>query len=217
MTVFVKIFEDGRVVEAPRTYKNITNFNKSVSLMKKYGFEERIRCYSKTTGEIKCVEPDKWKYNKAHYTEITYPGSDYVWNSDSESWEIKLEVAKQNKLEEVRSATNSYMEHLKSNFSNAEMETWSRQENGVKLLMQNPNSEEYDAQWVKALAMTRGIALEEQMQRISYATNYMNTIAYQLVGYQQKLEDMINAATTVEEVMNINFETEGASTDCYMG
>lgn len=210
MTVFVKIFEDGRVVEAPRTYKNITNFNKSVSLMKKYGFEERIRCYSKTTGEIKFVEPDKWRYNKAHYTEIAYPGSDYVWNSDSESWEIKLEVAKQNKLEEIRNATNSYMEQLKSNFSNAEMETWSRQENGVKLLIQNPNSEEYDAQWVKALAMTRGISLEEQMQRISYATTMMNTVAYQLVGYQQKLEDMINAATTVEEVMNINFETEGA-------
>ena len=210
MTVFVKIFEDGRVVEAPRTYKNITNFNKSVSLMKKYGFEERIRCYSKTTGEIKFVEPDKWRYNKAHYTEIAYPGSDYVWNSDSESWEIKLEVAKQNKLEEIRSATNSYMEQLKSNFSNAEMETWARQENGVKLLMENPNSEEYDAQWVKALAMTRGISLEEQMQRISYATTMMNTVAYQLVGYQQKLEDMINAATTVEEVMNINFETEGA-------
>ena len=209
MTVFVKIFEDGRVVEAPRTYKNITNFNKSVSLMKKYGFEERIRCYSKTTGEIKFVEPDKWRYNKAHYTEIAYPGSDYEWNSDSESWEIMLEVAKQNKLEEIRSATNSYMEQLKSNFSNAEMETWARQENGVKLLMQNPNSEEYDAQWVKALAMTRGITLEEQMQRISYATAMMNTVAYQLVGYQQKLEDMINAATTVEEVMNINFETEG--------
>ena len=102
------------------------------------------------------------------------------------------------------------MEQLKSNFSNAEMETWARQENGVKLLMQNPNSEEYDAQWVKALAMTRGITLEEQMQRISYATTMMNTVAYQLVGYQQKLEDMINAATTVEEVMNINFETEGA-------
>lgn len=210
MTVFVKIFEDGRVVEAPRTYKNITNFNKSVSLMKKYGFEERIRCYSKTTGEIKFVEPDKWRYNKAHYTEIAYPGSDYVWNSDSESWEIKLEVAKQNKLEEVRGATNSYMEQLKSNFSNAEMETWARQENGVKLLMENPESQEYDAQWVKALAMTRGITLEEQMQRISYATTMMNTVAYQLVGYQQKLEDMINAATTVEEVMNINFETEGA-------
>lgn len=209
MTVFVKIFEDGRVVEAPRTYKNITNFNKSVSLMKKYGFEERIRCYSKTTGEIKFVEPDKWRYNKAHYTEIAYPGSDYVWNSDSESWEIKLEVAKQNKLEEIRSATNSYMEQLKSNFSNAEMETWARQENGVKLLMENPESQEYDAQWVKALAMTRGISLEEQMQRISYATTMMNTVAYQLVGYQQKLEDMINAATTVEEVMNINFETEG--------
>ena len=208
MTVFVKIFEDGRVVEAPRTYKNITNFNKSVSLMKKYGFEERIRCYSKTTGEIKFVEPDKWRYNKAHYTKIAYPGSDYVWNSDSESWEIKLEVAKQNKLEEIRGATNMYMEQLKSNFSNAEMETWSRQENGVKLLMQNPNSEEYDAQWVKALAMTRGISLEEQMQRISYATTMMNEYAYRLVGYQQSLEDKINAATTIEEIEEIKFSIE---------
>lgn len=63
------------------------------------------------------------------------------------------------------------------------METWARQENGVKLLIENPNSEEYDAQWVKALAMTRGISLEEQMQRISYATTMMNTVAYQLVGY----------------------------------
>ena len=60
-----------------------------------------------------------------------------------------------------------------------------------------------------SLAMTRGISLVEQIQRISYATTMMNTVAYQLVGYQQKLEDMINAATTVEEVMNINFETEG--------
>ena len=98
------------------------------------------------------------------------------------------------------------MEQLKSNFSNAEMETWSRQENGVKLLSENPESEEYDAQWVKALSQTRGISLEEQMQRISYATTMMNTMAYQLVGYQQRLEDMINAATTVEEVQEIRFE-----------
>lgn len=88
------------------------------------------------------------------------------------------------------------------------METWSRQENGLKLLTADMNSEEYDAQWVKALANVRGITLEEQMQRISYATNLMNTYAYQLVGYQQKLEDMINSATTVEELENIKFEIQ---------
>ena len=33
----------------------------------------------------------------------------------------------------------------------------------------------------------------------------MNTYAYQLVGYQQKLEDMINAATTLEELESITF------------
>jgi hypothetical protein len=33
-------------------------------------------------------------------------------------------------------------------------------------------------------------------------------MAYQLVGYQQRLEDMINAATTVEEIQQINFSIE---------
>ena len=98
------------------------------------------------------------------------------------------------------------MKQLKKGFSDAEMETWSRQENGVKLLSENVESTEYDAQWVKALAATRGISLEEQMQRIAYASNMMNEYAYRLVGYQQSLEDKINAATTLEEVQEIRFE-----------
>lgn len=208
--VYVKILDDGRVIEAPRNYKNISNFNKFPSLMKKHGFEERIKGYLKSSGELKYIDPAKWGYHKTYYTTLVRPSSSYEWNEEKSSWVIKLEIAKEQKLEEIRSATNSYMESLKKNFSNAEMETWSRQENGVKLLSENIDSEEYDAVWVKNLAIARGITLEEQMQRISYATSYMNTVAYQLVGYQQKLEDMINAATTIEEVMNINFETEGA-------
>ena len=100
------------------------------------------------------------------------------------------------------------MKELKKNFSDAEVQTWFRQENGLKLLSADINSEEYDAKWVKALATVRGISLEEQMQRITYASNMMNEYAYRLVGYQQKLEDMINAATTVEEVQQIKFSIE---------
>lgn len=207
-TIFVKILDDGRVIEAPRNYKNISNFNKFPSLMKKEGFEERIKAWKKSDGTMKFVEPQKWGQHKTYYTEVPYLGSNYEWSEEEGSWKIKLDVAKQQKLEEVRIATNMYMEQLKSNFSNAEMETWSRQENGLKLLTADMNSEEYDAQWVKALANVRGITLEEQMQRISYATNLMNTYAYQLVGYQQKLEDMINSATTVEELENIKFEIQ---------
>ena len=204
-TIFVKILDDGRVIEAPGNYKNISNFNKFPSLMKKEGFVERIKAWKKSDGTMKYIEPEKWGQHKTYYTDFPYLGSNYEWSEEEGSWKIKLDVAKQQKLEEVRQATNSYMEQLKSNFSNAEMETWSRQENGVKLLSENPESEEYDAQWVKALSQTRGISLEEQIQRISYATTMMNTMAYQLVGYQQRLEDMINAATTVEEVQEINF------------
>ena len=208
-TIFVKILDDGRVIEAPRNYKNISNFNKFPSLMKKEGFEERIKAWKKSDGTMKFVEPQKWGQHKTYYTEVPYLGSNYEWSEEEGSWKIKLDVAKQQKLEEVRIATNMYMEQLKSNFSNAEMETWSRQENGVKLLSENPESEEYDAQWVKALSQTRGISLEEQMQRIQYATTTMNTMAYQLVGYQQRLEDMINAATTVEDVQQITFALIG--------
>jgi hypothetical protein len=206
MRVFIRELEDGSIEEAPEIYKNISNFNKAPALMSKYGFVERIKGYKKSDGTMKLVEPQKWGQHKTYYTEVPYLGSNYEWSEADGSWKIKLDVAKQQKLEEVRSATNTYMEQLKSNFSNAEMETWSRQENGVKLLSENPESEEYDAQWVKALSQTRGISLEEQMQRISYATTMMNTMAYQLVGYQQRLEDMINAATTVEEVQIIKFE-----------
>lgn len=208
MRIFLKELEDGRIIEAPKNYKNISNFNKFPSIMKKHGFEERIKAWKKSDGALKYVEPAKWGQHKTFYTENTYPGSDYVWDSTTESWTIKLEIAKEQKLNEIRNATNSYMKQLKTGFSDAEMETWGRQENGVKLLTENIDSQEYDAQWVKALATVRGISLEEQMQRITYASNMMNEYAYRLVGYQQKLEDMINAATTVEEVQQIKFSIE---------
>ena len=209
MNIFVKELEDGRIIEAPRNYKNISNFNKFPSIMKKHGFEERIKAYKKSDGTLKYVVPEKWGQHKTFYTENTYPGSDYVWDSTTENWTIKLEVAKEQKLNEIRNATNSYMKQLKTGFSDAEMETWARQENGVKLLTENIDSQEYDAQWVKALATVRGISLEEQMQRISYASNMMNEYAYRLVGYQQSLEDKINAATTLEEVQEIRFDIQG--------
>ena len=205
MIIWVKIFENGKVYEAPKNYKNISNFDKAPSLMKKYGFVERIKGYKKSDGTMKYIEPEKWGQHKAFYTQNPYLGEDYEWNEEVGGWQIKLDVAKKQKLVEIREATNTYMKELKKGFSDAELETWSRQENGTKLLTENPESEEYDAQWVKALSVARGISLEEQMQRISYASNLMNTYAYQLVGYQQKLEDIVNNAKTVDEVLAVTF------------
>ena len=205
MIVWVKIFENGKVYEAPKNYKNISNFDKAPSLMKKYGFVERIKGYKKSDGTMKYIEPEKWGQHKTFYTQNPYLGEDYEWSEEVGGWQLKLNVAKEQKLIEIREATNTYMKELKKGFSDAELETWSRQENGTKLLTENPESEEYDAQWVKALSVARGISLEEQMQRISYASNLMNTYAYQLVGYQQKLEDMVNKAETVDEVLAVRF------------
>ena len=208
MKIFVRELEDGRIIEAPKNYKNISNFNKFPSIMKKHGFEERIKAWKKSDGTLKYIEPAKWGQHKTFYTENTYPGTNYIWDDSTESWTIKLEIAKDQKLIEIRNATNSYMKQLKTGFSDAEMETWARQENGVKLLTENIDSQEYDAKWVRNLAMTRGISLEEQMQRISYASSMMNEYAYRLIGYQQSLEDKINGATSVEEVQQIKFSIE---------
>lgn len=205
--VFIKEVE-GKIIEAPKNYKNISNFNKFPSLMKKHGFEERIKAWKKSDGTMKYVEPQKWGQHKTYYTESPYLGTMCEWSDTAGGWQLKLEILKEQKLVEIRNATNAYMRQLKKGFSDAEMETWSRQENGVKLLTADPESAEYDAEWVRQLAATRGITLEEQIQRITYATNLMNTYAYQLVGYQQRLEDMINAATTIEEIQQINFSIE---------
>lgn len=203
--VFVKILDDGRIIEAPKNYKNVSNFNKVPSLMKKEGFVERIKGWKKSDGSLKYIEPEKWGQHKTFYTTYPYQGSDYEWNEEIGSWQMKLDVAKEMKLDEIHNSVNVYMEKMKKGFSNAEVETWGRQENGVKLLIENPESEEYDAQWVKALAQTRGIPLEEMMQRIQVAVNTMNTLAYQIVGYQQHLEDLVNKASTIDEVFEINF------------
>lgn len=204
-TIFIKILDDEKIIEAPKNYKNISNFNKFPLLMKKEGFVERIKGWKKSDGSLKYIEPEKWGQHKTFYTTYPYLGSDYEWNEEIGSWQMKLDVAKEMKLDEIHNSVNAYMEKMKKGFSNAEMETWARQENGVKFLLTDINSQEYDAQWVKALAQTRGIPLEEMMQRIQVAVNTMNTLAYQIVGYQQHLEDLINNATTVDEVFNINF------------
>ena len=209
MKFWVKKDTTGRYTLAPRNYKNISNFNKSPRLMRKEGFLEMVRAYSKETGLMEYFVEEI----PEDYTEVVYPGNDYVWNAQKDIWEIRLEIAKARKMEEIRNAVNVQMNELKKNFSNAEVETWSRQENGAKLLILNLETQEYDALWVKALAEARGISLETMIEKITTAVTMMNTAAYQIIGYQQKLEDLVNAAETVDEVYSISFQTNAHPQD----
>lgn len=94
MRVFIRELEDGSVEEAPEIYKNISNFNKAPSLMKKFGFVERIKGYKKSNGKVKYIEPEKWGCHKTFYTETVQPSTNHEWNSETESWQLKLEIAK---------------------------------------------------------------------------------------------------------------------------
>ena len=51
------------------------------------------------------------------------------------------------------------------------------------------------------------------IEKITTAVTMMNTAAYQIIGYQQKLEDLVNAAETVDEVYSISFQTDAHSQD----
>jgi hypothetical protein len=177
--------------------------------MRKEGFLEMIRAYSKEAGSMEYFLEEV----PEGYTEAVYPGNDYGWNAQKDAWEIRLEVAKSRKLEEIRNLVNSKMNELKKNFSNAEVETWTKQENGAKLLIENPESTETDAIWVKSLAEARGISLDAMIEKISAAVTVVNTAAYQVIGQQQKLEDLVNAAETVDEVYSIHFSSNAYSQD----
>jgi hypothetical protein len=51
------------------------------------------------------------------------------------------------------------------------------------------------------------------IEKITAAVTVVNTAAYQVIGQQQKLEDLVNASETVDEVYSIHFSSNAYSQD----
>lgn len=204
--LYGKILSATEVFLAPLNYKNISNFNLSEELMLQEGFYP-VKCfYEKATG-IKNWFRESVQIDTTLFTDKICPSPGiYIFNEETQDWELPLDVAKEQKKLELRKDADNEAAVYKVDYSLAEQDTWGRQEAGVHDLLTDPNSKTPNAEWVRMLAQTRGISLDQMIEKITNAVLLANQAAYKVVGKQQKLEDMVTACTSVKEVNAINWE-----------
>ncbi len=115
--------------------------------------------------------------------------------------EAKFLRAKEAKRAEIWSAGDAILAQVKANFTQAEIESWSKQEAGAKDYASG-NTETEAAQFVAAIAQargiaqTRGIATATLVQKILANVASYGTLSAAVIGEQQRLDDLIKAAVT---------------------
>ncbi len=99
------------------------------------------------------------------------------------------------KRAEIWGAGDAILAQVKANFTQAEIESWSKQEQGAKDIQAGNTSTEA-AQFVAAIAQGRGI--DVYVHETKKLANVTSSGAHRaaVIGEQQRLDDLIKAATT---------------------
>lgn len=158
-----------------------------------------VKFYSKTTGALIRLslgeEPD---YTKV--TRLARADDQAVWDEDKTDWVIPFDVLKVRKGDWIRSVSDRKTKALETGCSQGEVSTWQRQESGARLLQKDAESTDPDAVFVKTLATTRGITLDDQVTKILAKVDFAVAYGAYVIGMQQHLEDQLKTATTQEEL-----------------
>lgn len=108
-----------------------------------------------------------------------------------------LAQVKKEQISQVLAASDAAMAALSSRYSEHEKLSWSKQEQEAKALQADP---EAPAPLLRGVAATRGIALEALQAKVLANVGASETATAFILGTQQKYEDEIAAAATIEEV-----------------
>ena len=111
-----------------------------------------------------------------------------------------LEMARHNKLEEINAGYCKVMDYVQAGYPLDEVLSWERQATQARELTQNPAA---DALFVRALAATKKISVEEMCSRILANAASWQPIAAMLTGCRQVMEEAAFSAETVEEIQAI--------------
>lgn len=103
------------------------------------------------------------------------------------------------KRAEIWGAGDAILAQVKANFTQAEIESWSKQEQGAKDIQAGNTSTEA-AQFVAAIARGRGIEVSVLVAKILANVESYGALSAAVIGEQQRLDDLIKAATTPEDL-----------------
>lgn len=113
--------------------------------------------------------------------------------------------AKEAKRRQIWSAGDAVLAEVKANYTGAEIESWSKQEQGAKDYAAG-NTETEAAQFVAAIATTRGIETAVLVGKILANVASYGALSAAVIGRQQLLDTEITAAATQAELDAITWE-----------
>lgn len=125
-------------------------------------------------------------YVEAHPDEVTleYP---------PEPYEPTFEELVSAKRAEIWSAGDTILATVKANYTEAEIESWSKQEQGAKDITAG-NTETEAALFVNAIAQNRGIETSILVDKILNNVAIYGALSAKVIGEQQRLDDLIKVA-----------------------
>lgn len=137
-----------------------------------------------------------------------------AWNGDG--WivlpeypplpEPDIKALKAAKSTEILTGSDAAMNLITSTYSANEKLSWPKQEAEAKALLADPNA---PALLLRGIADTRGIALTVLRDKVLANVEASEALTALILGTQQKYEDAVKAATTVEEVQAIEVKYGG--------
>lgn len=142
-----------------------------------------------------------------------FEDNDYILMAMEKATEIKItqnvpipepnfdELVKSKKFE-IWNAGDIILDEVKANYTQAEIESWSKQEQGAKDILAG-NTDTECAIFVSLIAKTRGIEAVVLAQKILANVKSYGELLALVVGEQQRLDDLIKIATTKEELDEI--------------
>lgn len=123
--------------------------------------------------------------------------------------EPTLEELKTAKRAEVWGAGDAILAAVKRDYTQAEIESWSKQEQGAKDLAAGETDSEA-AQFVAGIATLRGIPVDTLRDKILANVAAYGQLCTAVIGTQQRLDDLIKAAQSAEDVAAVTWpETLG--------
>ncbi|MEG1825453.1 MAG: hypothetical protein RR501_11850 [Cloacibacillus sp.] len=100
---------------------------------------------------------------------------------------------------EVWSISDAILAQVKTNFTQAEIESWNKQEQGAKDI-QAGNTATEEAKFVATIARGREIDVSVLVAKILTNVASYGALSAAVIGEQQRLDDLIKAAVTPEDL-----------------
>lgn len=148
-----------------------------------------------------CPNMGEWleEYAAVHAYAMTHPDEVAI---EPEPDPPTLEELREAKRCEIWGAGDTILAAVKRNYTQAEIESWSKQEQGAKDLAAGVTDSEA-AQFVAGIATLRGIPVETLRDKILANVAAYGQLCTAVIGTQQRLDDLIKAAQTADDLTAI--------------